>query len=104
MEGLKKIRLLALAVLVSATLAASPAAAGMKDGMKDGMDNRYYHMSGVMEMLKETMTILRDLNHRPTDAEKQKLTEMINQIDEMMMKKKEMMKDKDKGMMKKKGM
>ncbi len=38
----------------------------------------------LMKMLADTMEILRDLNHKPTDKEKAHLNDMINQLHDMM--------------------
>ncbi len=37
----------------------------------------------MIEMLKETMTIVKGLNHKPTDTEKKKLGDMIERLTEM---------------------
>ncbi len=47
----------------------------------------------MMEMLRETMTIIKDLNHKPTDAEKKKLGDMIERLTEMEKKCKERKKE-----------
>ncbi len=47
------------------------------------------HMD-MMQMLSETMTVLRDLNHKPSAEEKARLSDMIKQLDEMMATHKEM--------------
>ncbi len=44
----------------------------------------------MMQMLSETMTILRDINHQPSSEEKARLSDMIKQLDEMMVSHKEM--------------
>ena len=62
----------------------------MHDGMM-GSKKMYMHrmmkhhkmMDNMMKMLKETMVILRDLSHRPTEAQKKKLEEMIEKMDKM---------------------
>jgi len=36
-----------------------------------------------MTMLKETMTILKGMNHKPSDEEHEKLSEMIASMDKM---------------------
>ena len=38
----------------------------------------------MMQMLSETMAILRDLNHKPSDSEKARLSDMIKQLEQMM--------------------
>ena len=81
--------------LLSATMM-SPALAG-KDDDKDWRKKYQEHYlqrhqmnMDMMKMLSETMTILRDLNHKPSAEEKARLSEMIKQLDEMMVAHKEM--------------
>ncbi|MDH4228034.1 MAG: hypothetical protein OEV59_09860 [Deltaproteobacteria bacterium] len=67
----------------------------MKDGKKDGMMMRGEHKGMVrdmMIMLRDTMTIVKGLNHTPTDKEKEELSKMIEKMDEMIKKNEEMMK------------
>ncbi|MFQ5585354.1 MAG: hypothetical protein ACE5GF_00780 [Thermodesulfobacteriota bacterium] len=44
-----------------------------------------YHrmMTELMEMMRETMTTLKNLDHRPTPAEKKRLGEMADRLDGM---------------------
>ncbi len=62
--------------------------------MSSSMTARGQYMDEVMEMLHETMTILKGLNHKPTKDEKKKLGEMINDLDDLMKSHSEMMKNK----------
>lgn len=51
------------------------------------------HQQTMMEvkgMLKDVMVILKDLNHQPSAADRQKLTDNIARLDEIMKKEKEM--------------
>jgi len=70
-------------------------AASDRDDSKRPYREHYqkWHMMNqdMMHMLSETMMILRDLNHRPTDKEKARLDDMIKQLDEMMKDHKDMM-------------
>jgi len=97
-----------LSALLALTLMASTATAEKKDGKmgnpcammgQDGMmgsmmQERHQMGQEMMEMLKETMSILKGLNHQPTAAEKQKLGEMIGRMDAIMEKHKTMMEKK----------
>ncbi len=59
----------------------------MMKGKGMGMDSKHYEMVGEMiGMLKETMTILKGLNHKPSSAEKKRLGEMIGRLGEIEMK------------------
>ena len=40
-------------------------------------------MQEVMSMLKETMGILKDLNHKPSSEEKKQLGDMVNKLDDL---------------------
>lgn len=80
---------------VITTLLAAPALAS-RDKDDDRMRYREHiqqrqqmHME-MMQMMTETMTILRDLNHMPSAAEKKRLGDMIRQMNEMMAKQKDM--------------
>lgn len=57
-------------------------------GMHEGQ-----YMHEVMGMLKETMGILKGLNHKPTADEKKRLGEMINKLDGLTSKHNKMMKN-----------
>ncbi len=83
--------------------AANPCATdkGMGMGhMKGQHKGRYMKMMKEHSgMMREVLTILKDLNHRPTAAQKKRLGEMIDQLDKRekkMMEKMDMMKDKRK--------
>ncbi len=81
--------------------AANPCAADMGKGhMRGQHKGRYMKMMKEHSgMMREVLTILRDLNKRPTKAQKQRLGEMIDRLDEMekkMMEKMEKMQDKRK--------
>lgn len=86
--------------------AANPCAAnpcadkGMDKGHTRGMHKERYkeRMKEHMGMMREVLTILRDLKHRPTKAQKKRLGEMIDELDEKekkMMEKMEKMKGKN---------
>ncbi|TAN62824.1 hypothetical protein EPN18_03960 [bacterium] len=100
--------------ILTVTLFAAPALANEKHDGKDkggemmgghGMDNavRMEHhklMKDTLEMMKQTMTILKGLKHEPTVEQQKSLDEMIGRIDgiikrheEMMMKKQDMKKE-----------
>ena len=90
----KKTRFLC-AGLISA-LFVSPVFAS-KDNDNDKRKNYQEHYKqrhqmniDMMQMLSETMVILRDINHKPSAAEKARLSDMIKQLDEMMMSHKNM--------------
>ena len=86
------------ACLLSLFLAAGMAHAGDmempcgkgKKGMKghgggmEMMKARHEMMNGMMSMMKETMFIVKNLNHKPSPAEREKLAGMIKRMDEMM--------------------
>jgi len=66
---------------------------GQKMGQGSGMEMmkaRQQMMTGMMETLRETMSILKDLNHQPSDEERKKLGEMITRIDTMISRQQEM--------------
>lgn len=50
------------------------------------------HQGDMMRMLKETMEIVRDLNHKPSAKDKERLNEMIERLDKSIAKHKEMKK------------
>jgi len=96
-----------LSALLAFTLLASTAMAGRKgdDMMKNPCDMKGSMMGSMMneghklnqemmEMLKETMTILRDIKHYPDEAQKKRLDEMIGRIDGMVKEHKSMMEKK----------
>lgn len=91
------------AAIIISSLAIAPAFAQMKGGgmpMGD-ITERHQMMQDVMGMMKETMMILKDLNHTPTAEQKGKLDEMIKRMDGFMKKHEEMMKHKEEKMEKK---
>ena len=47
------------------------------------MTERHKMVRSMMAMNREMMVILKDLNHKPSPAEKEKLGNMINDIDDM---------------------
>lgn len=47
----------------------------------------------LMAMLKETMSIIRNLDHAPSADEKRRLAEMINRLDAMLKQQQEVMQD-----------
>ena len=68
---------------------------GMKMHRAGGMDMMKAHQkmtTDTMEMLRETMSILRDLNHTPSAEERERLGEMIAHMDAMMAEREEMQK------------
>lgn len=87
---LKK-RVLITTTLIGALLAA-PAFAGKGEekseehtaNYKEHMQQRQKMHMNMMQALADTMTILRDLNHQPSAEDKKRLTDMINQMNEMM--------------------
>jgi len=92
---MKKPNLLLGAILTSA-LAVSPVFAGSKDddnnkdSYKEHFKQRHQMNMDMLQMLSETMTILRDINHKPSAEEQARLSDMIKQLDEMMKSHKEM--------------
>ncbi len=79
---------LLIATAITTTLLAPNVFAGKDHGDKkhheNGMHAGYKMHHEMTMMLKTTMEILRDLNHQPSAAEKEKLTEMIGKIDNML--------------------
>ncbi|WKZ33790.1 MAG: hypothetical protein QY316_05175 [Thermodesulfobacteriota bacterium] len=114
-----KILVFFIAVVLAGALSGTPALAGQgsgpgQDGKMPGSKmtdsttkDRMQMHEDVLGMMKETMVILRDMNHKPTEAQQKRLDEMITKIDEMtarhrdmMEKKKEKMEDKKERMKK----
>ena len=94
-----KNRLLITASLIGALIAAPAFAAKDKDDDKSGgewghykenMQQRHQMNMDTMQMMINTMTILRDMNHQPGPDEKKRLTDMIKQMNDMMARQKEM--------------
>ncbi len=52
-------------------------------GGMEMMQARHQMMNDMMGMLKETMSILKGLNHKPSAGEKEKLGDMIASMDKM---------------------
>lgn len=108
-----KITGILLSMLLALTLMSTTATAGEKGGHmmeRDGkmgdmpcsmMKKRHKMGHEMMGMLRETMSILKSIEHYPTDAQKKQLEKMIGRIDGMMSKHDSMM-EKKKGMMDKK--
>jgi len=51
---------------------------------------RHQMNTDMMQILSETMTILRDINHQPSAEEKARLSDMIKQLDKIMATQKKM--------------
>jgi hypothetical protein len=86
-------RLVICAVLFLFSLGAVPVASGQMGPGKMDPEMRMKHhkaMGDLMEIVKETMDIVRNLSHVPGAAQKKRLTEMMNQLDEMIKKHEEM--------------
>ncbi len=80
---------LMVGMAVCATLLIPNAYASSHKGGEHGDYKEHYkkrHQMGMdmMQMMVETMTILRDLNHKPSADEKARLSEMIEQMEAMM--------------------
>ena len=90
---MKKITTIFTAGLLSIAML-SPAIASDDDEKRTPYQEHYKqrHQMNIdmMQMLSETMTILRDINHQPSAAEKARLSDMIKQLDEMMVAHKKM--------------
>ena len=73
------------------------------DGCKKGHYKKGHYKKGMQRMkehtgmMKEVLTILRDLKHKPSKAQKKRLNEMINRLEEKEQHMMEKMKEK-KGM------
>lgn len=105
--------LLAFAVFTATEAFAAGPQHDKKGMMMENMKDHHKMMSDMMGMFKETMGIVKGLNHTPTAAQKKRLAEMMDSMDGMMKKHDEMMKMKMKmhdgmkmheGMMKHEGM
>lgn len=82
-------RKMIIGMAVCATLLIPSAYAGSHKGGERGDYKEHYkkrHQMGMdmMQVMVETMTILRDLNHKPSADEKARLSEMIKQMETMM--------------------
>lgn len=86
---MKKNRIFLCAGLIS-TLFVSPIIAsdnGDDDKRKNYQEHykqRHQMNMDMMQMLSETMIILRNINHKPSDAEKARLDDMTKQLEQMM--------------------
>ncbi len=92
-----KISKLVLPALFALVLVAAPAAYAESDnggeyykakmhdkGGKGGMMAAHHEsIRQMMEMVRDTMAIVRDLNHKPSAADKKKLSTMIDRMDEI---------------------
>lgn len=72
-----------------------PCGKGKKGMMSHGggmemMKARQQMMTDMMGMLKETMAILKGINHKPSAAEREKLDAMIGRMDKMIAQHEEM--------------
>jgi hypothetical protein len=84
-------RVLIIAALFMFSLGAVPAATGqmgpgkMGGGMMSPETRMKHHeaMGEFMEMVKETMDMVKNISHVPSAAQKKRLTEMINRMDEI---------------------
>jgi len=92
---MKKNTIFLCASLICALLF-SPVFAGKSDDdekrkpYQEHYKQRHQMNIDMMQMLSETMTILRDINHQPSSEEKARLSDMIKQLDEMMVSHKKM--------------
>ncbi len=76
----------ALALFLSAGLVQAGGMPGHGDGKShygEMMKERQQMMTDMMDMMKETMAILRNLNHKPSAEERERLGEMMQHLDEM---------------------
>jgi len=85
---MKKQTIFLCAGLIS-TLLISPVFASNNDDDKlknyqEHYKQRHQMNMDMMQMLSETMTILRDINHKPSATEKTRLGDMIKQLEQMM--------------------
>lgn len=86
---MKQLQILLVAVMLLASV--GTVMASDKD-KKDGddwadfrmmMTERNKMVRSMMAMTRETMKIVRDMDHRPSAADKQKLSDMIDDIDKL---------------------
>lgn len=59
-------------------------------GKKKWMMHHHKQMDEINGMLRDVMVILRDLNHKPSAAERNQLNNMIHRMDEIMEERKHM--------------
>jgi Spy/CpxP family protein refolding chaperone len=84
-------RPLIIALLFLVSLVASPVATAQMGGGKMGggmmspeMKKKHHEAMGDrLEMMKELMDIVKNLNHTPSAAQKKRLTEMMERLDEI---------------------
>lgn len=101
---MKRFTGLFIVAIIASTLTIPSASAkmgGKKGVMMNNMTEHHQMMQDMMGMMKETMAVLKDLNHSPTAEQKTRLDEMINKMDGFMKKHEEMMKEKQEKMEKK---
>ncbi len=55
-----------------------------KGKYKEHMEKRHQMNMDMMEAIKETMVILRDINHTPSSADKDRLNDMIQRMERIM--------------------
>ena len=84
-------------VLFSGVALADEGRNGRDEGMMGGDDDypmmsqqRFQISNDMMTMMKDVMGILKNLNHKPADAEKERLAKVMGKLDEMMATHKEM--------------
>jgi len=93
---MQKSKLLITTGLIGTLLAAPAFAAQDKTDKgdwgryKENMQQRHQMNMDMMQMMVDTMTILRDMNHQPGPEEKKKLSDMIKQMNDMMARQKDM--------------
>lgn len=73
---MKRFGTLLIVAVIASFLVTAPALAERREGMMGGamMKERQQMMQDMMEMLKEAMGILKELNHAPTAEQKKDLT------------------------------
>jgi len=86
---MKKFTTYLVPVLLSTTMLGSAFASKdddnkMRNNYQEHYQQRHQMNMDMMQMLSETMTVLRDLNHKPSAEEKARLDQMINQLDKIM--------------------
>ena len=87
---MNKTTILLTTVLLSSTPFISPAFASKSDGddkrknYQEHYQQRHQMNMDMMQMLAETMTILRDLDTSPSAEQKARLGDMVKQMEEMM--------------------
>lgn len=92
-KGIIAVLALALTMMMSTDAAARSGDKMDKGMMYDKMAGHHEMTTEVMGMFKETLVILKDMNHTPTAAQKKRLEEMITRMDEVIKKHEEHMKN-----------